>query len=273
MVGGTRFYERAKRSATSWPICGGGQPGRLGEPAPDRQHPPAASVIAQGVCGGAFGEPGHLFYEALREAAEGGAVAQYPCQQTDHRVRRADRSLRAEHLEAFGTDDQATIDATAEGGDIGDLVDAIVERTGYRGELAASNDPQDAARLDNLGELVSRGKGNSASTRRGPSPKERDDTDDDPEGCARGLNRGRSPRSWSGCRWSPTPDQIPDEGEGVVTLMTLHTRRGLEFPVVFVTGWEDGHFPHMRALGDPAELSEERRLAYVGITRAKERCT
>ena len=66
-------------------------------------------------------------------------------------------------------------------------------------------------------------------------------------------------------------DQVPDEGDGVVTLMTLHTAKGLEFPVVFVTGWEDGHFPHMRALGDPAELSEERRLAYVGITRAKER--
>lgn len=53
--------------------------------------------------------------------------------------------------------------------------------------------------------------------------------------------------------------------------MTLHTAKGLEFPVVFVTGWEDGHFPHLRALGDPAELSEERRLAYVGITRAKQR--
>ena len=54
-------------------------------------------------------------------------------------------------------------------------------------------------------------------------------------------------------------------------MMTLHTAKGLEFPVVFVTGWEDGMFPHMRALGDPAELSEERRLAYVGITRARQR--
>src|SRR5690606_36614291 len=66
-------------------------------------------------------------------------------------------------------------------------------------------------------------------------------------------------------------DQIPDEGSGVVTMMTLHTAKGLEFPVVFVTGWEDGQFPHMRALGDPAELAEERRLAYVGITRARQR--
>ncbi len=69
-------------------------------------------------------------------------------------------------------------------------------------------------------------------------------------------------------------DQIPDEdaeGTGVITLMTLHTAKGLEFPVVFLTGLEDGVFPHMRALGQVNELEEERRLAYVGITRARER--
>ena len=66
-------------------------------------------------------------------------------------------------------------------------------------------------------------------------------------------------------------DQIPDEDQGQVTLMTLHTAKGLEFPVVFLVGMEDGLFPHMRALGDPAELSEERRLAYVGITRARKK--
>ena len=64
-------------------------------------------------------------------------------------------------------------------------------------------------------------------------------------------------------------DQIPDDDTGVVTLMTLHTAKGLEFPVVFLIGWEDGLFPHLRALGDSKELAEERRLAYVGITRAR----
>ena len=68
-------------------------------------------------------------------------------------------------------------------------------------------------------------------------------------------------------------DQVPDheDGKGVVTLMTLHTAKGLEFDTVFLTGMEEGMFPHMRALTDPNELQEERRLAYVGITRARKR--
>jgi DNA helicase-2/ATP-dependent DNA helicase PcrA len=66
-------------------------------------------------------------------------------------------------------------------------------------------------------------------------------------------------------------DEIPDHEDGMVSLMTLHTAKGLEFPMVFITGVEEGVFPHQRALADPTQLSEERRLAYVGITRAMSR--
>jgi DNA helicase-2/ATP-dependent DNA helicase PcrA len=65
-------------------------------------------------------------------------------------------------------------------------------------------------------------------------------------------------------------DESPADDESAVTLMTLHTAKGLEYPIVFITGMEDGVFPHFRALGDPEELEEERRLCYVGITRAQE---
>jgi len=66
-------------------------------------------------------------------------------------------------------------------------------------------------------------------------------------------------------------DELPDDDSGSVVLMTLHAAKGLEFDNVFILGLEDGVFPHLRALGEPAELEEERRLCYVGITRARER--
>lgn len=154
--------------------------------------------------------------------------------------------------------------------DIGEIIEAVLDRTGYRRELESSSDPQDGARLDNLNELVSVAREFSADARNAAAFAEEaagsDEVDGDgvpdPGSLAAFLER---------VSLVADADQVPDEGEGVVTLMTLHTAKGLEFPVVFVTGWEDGQFPHMRALGDPAELSEERRLAYVGITRARHR--
>ncbi len=148
--------------------------------------------------------------------------------------------------------------------DIGDVVEAILERTGYSAELSASDDPQDGARLDNLHELVSVAREFSADVRNaaGIVDDEREEGDPEPGSLAAFLEK---------VSLVADADQIPENEAGVVTLMTLHTAKGLEFPVVFVTGWEDGQFPHMRALGDPAELSEERRLAYVGITRARRR--
>jgi DNA helicase-2/ATP-dependent DNA helicase PcrA len=151
------------------------------------------------------------------------------------------------------------------GDELGELVEAVLDRTGYRRELESSSDPQDLARLDNLNELVSVAHEFSidlanAAALREEEPDLQDEDIPDTGVLAQFLER---------VSLVADADDIPENGSGVVTMMTLHTAKGLEFPIVFVTGWEDGMFPHMRALGDPLELSEERRLAYVGITRAR----
>jgi DNA helicase-2/ATP-dependent DNA helicase PcrA len=152
-------------------------------------------------------------------------------------------------------------------GDLGELVEAVLDRTGYRAELESSSDPQDLARLDNLNELVSVAHEFATDLANAAALDETTEAPDDEDVPDTGVLAEFLER----VSLVADADEIPEHGAGVVTLMTLHTAKGLEFPVVFVTGWEDGMFPHMRALGDPAELSEERRLAYVGITRAKQR--
>ena len=147
---------------------------------------------------------------------------------------------------------------------VAELLESVLARTGYTAELEESDDPQDESRVENLAELVTVARefaGDAAA---------------DPEAVEAALEQGLpAPGSLAAflerVALVADADSIPDGGDGVVTLMTLHTAKGLEFPVVFSTGWEDGVFPHMRALGDPKELAEERRLAYVGITRARER--
>ena len=150
-------------------------------------------------------------------------------------------------------------------GELGELVDAVLDRTGYRTELESSSDPQDLARLDNLNELVSVAHEFSTDLANAEALGEVDPADEDVP------DTGVLAKFLERVSLVADADELPEHGAGVVTMMTLHTAKGLEFPVVFVTGWEDGMFPHMRALGDPTELSEERRLAYVGITRARQR--
>ena len=140
--------------------------------------------------------------------------------------------------------------AEARGVSQADILEEVLDRTGYLAELRRSEDPQDASRVENLAELHSVAGAFAA---------------DAPGGTlADFLER---------VALVADSDQVPAEGErgGQVTLMTVHTAKGLEFPAVFVTGMEDGTFPHQRSLGDESELEEERRLAYVAITRARER--
>jgi DNA helicase-2/ATP-dependent DNA helicase PcrA len=148
-----------------------------------------------------------------------------------------------------------------------DLVEQVLVKSGYLAELQASKDPQDETRVENLQEMEAvarefeeRLDGESAEGR----------LVDFLEQIALVADADSIP---GGAKGNPVPpgEQPEQTEQGVVTLMTLHTAKGLEFPVVFLTGMEDGVFPHLRAMSNPKELEEERRLAYVGITRARQR--
>jgi len=139
------------------------------------------------------------------------------------------------------------------------IAEAAIEQSGLGAELSDSTDPQDEGRLENIEELV-------AVAQEYEEDESLVGADDQPEEISLvGFLERVSLVADS--------DQIPDGEDhgGVVTLMTLHTAKGLEFPTVFLTGLEEGVFPHSRSLGDPNEIEEERRLAYVGLTRARER--
>ncbi|MDP9805824.1 DNA helicase-2/ATP-dependent DNA helicase PcrA [Trueperella bonasi] len=136
------------------------------------------------------------------------------------------------------------------GAEPADILDEVMDRSNYVATLQKSNDPQDEVRVENLAELHS-----VASD-------------------FRVVNEGGTLADFlDQISLVADADQIPDEdgGEGEVVLMTVHTAKGLEFPAVFVTGMEDGTFPHIRAMNSPDELEEERRLAYVAFTRARQR--
>ncbi|HZE41147.1 MAG TPA: DNA helicase PcrA [Stackebrandtia sp.] len=142
------------------------------------------------------------------------------------------------------------------------VLETLLADSGYLAELSASTDPQDEARVDNLQELVSVTREYS-ETIAGEAVAEGEEP---PAPTLAGFLEQVS--------LVADADQIPDPEEnsdGVVTLMTLHTAKGLEFDVVFLSGMDQGVFPHERSLGEPKEMQEERRLAYVGITRARKR--
>jgi DNA helicase-2/ATP-dependent DNA helicase PcrA len=156
----------------------------------------------------------------------------------------------ASAIEAFNQLMSELRAAAAAGSPVGDLAEAVLDKTGYVAELEASSDLQDASRIENLTELVSVAREFDAQHAGGT--------------LAEFLEQ---------VSLVADADEIPDGDEhgGMITLMTLHTAKGLEFPVVFLTGLEENVFPHERSAGDERELEEERRLAYVGITRAQQR--
>ncbi len=135
------------------------------------------------------------------------------------------------------------------------IIEAALEQSGLLSELAASSDPQDEVRVENLKELV--------AVSLEYEEREFEELFEDEEISLAGFLEKVS--------LVADADEIPEGEEhgGVVTLMTLHTAKGLEFPTVFLTGMEDGVFPHSRTLGEKDEVEEERRLAYVGLTRAR----
>ena len=196
------------------------------------------------------------FWEALQRADEAPGLATR-CQ------------ANIEGFVAMVTELQSMV----EGGERPDVVlEAVLDPLRLPRELEESDDPQDETRVENLGELVAVAREFAEDPVAGPSA--------DPADVDAGLVEPGLADFLERVALVADADQIPDAPEddpdappdpGVVTLMTLHTAKGLEFPVVFLTGLEDGVFPHSRSLGDQPELEEERRLAYVGITRARQR--
>jgi DNA helicase-2/ATP-dependent DNA helicase PcrA len=251
VVGGVRFYERREvRDALAYLRM-------LANPADEISLRRILNTPKRGIgdraeaCVEALAQRERLtFWEALRRADEAPGIAT--------------RSLTCirgfvEMVEEL----QSMVDA-GERADV--ILEQVLTRSGYLAELEASDDPQDETRVENLAELVAVAREFADEPVSGPSV---DPADPDPPtpGLGDFLER---------VALVADSDQIPDqpadgEDAGVVTLMTLHTAKGLEFPVVFLTGLEDGVFPHMRSLGDQPELEEERRLAYVGLTRAQQR--
>ena len=255
VVGGVRFYERREvRDALAYLRM-------LANPADEISLRRVVNTPKRGIgdraqaCVSAYAErEGVIFWEALRRADEAPGIAT--------------RSLNAiRGFVAMVEELQSMVEA-GERPDV--ILESVLERSGYLSELEHSDDPQDETRVENLAELVAVAREFSDDPVVGPSadPADADDT-------ATGTPTPGLSDFLERVALVADTDQLPDQPDhqdlGVVTLMTLHTAKGLEFPVVFLTGLEDGVFPHMRSLGDKPELEEERRLAYVGVTRARER--
>ncbi len=246
VVGGVRFYERREvRDALAYLRA-------LANPADEVSLRRILNVPKRGIgeraeeCVEALATGARTtFWEALQRAEEAAGIAS--------------RSVAA--IARF-VELMEQLQSMVEAGERADVVlEQALALSGYLEELESSDDPQDETRIENLAELVAVAREFADEPVPPPSADPGDLTVASP-GVPEFLER---------VALVADSDEIPDHENGVVTLMTLHTAKGLEFPVVFLTGMEDGVFPHMRSLGDKTELEEERRLAYVGLTRAQQR--
>ncbi|WP_456503833.1 DNA helicase PcrA [Arthrobacter sp. UYCu723] len=250
VVGGTRFYERKEiKDALAYLRV-------LVNPDDDVNLRRILNEPKRGIGDRAEGAVASL---AQRDRISFMAAAR----RADEAPGMATRSVNAVQGFVKLLDDLAEV---ASGSGAAAALEAVLEQTGYLAGLRSSTDPQDESRVENLAELVA---------------VVREYERDNPEGSLGAFLEQVS--------LVADADQIPDAPAGtaedivaavavaeakrlgVVTLMTLHTAKGLEFPVVFLTGMEHGLFPHQRSATDPKELAEERRLAYVGLTRARKR--
>jgi DNA helicase-2/ATP-dependent DNA helicase PcrA len=225
VIGGTRFYDRKEvKDALAYLRA-------VTNPADEVSLKRVVNVPKRGVGDTSIGRldawaaaHGNGFADALEQAEIAGVTG---------------KALSG--VRAFAAFLDALRERVAGGAGPGELLDAILDGSGYRAELEAEHSVESAGRLENLDELVG-------------TAREYSDIDAFLEDVSLVADA----------------DEV-DQTAGQAVLMTLHTAKGLEFPAVFLVGLEEGVFPHLRALSDPDELEEERRLAYVGITRAQHR--
>ncbi len=263
VVGGVRFYERREvRDALAYLRV-------LVNPADAVSLRRILNVPKRGIgdraeaCVESLAQRDRItFWEALQRAEDAPGIAT--------------RSLKM--IKAF-VDVVEQLQSMVEAGERVDVVlEQVLTLSGYLKELEDSEDPQDDTRVENLAELVAVAREFADDPVAGPSADPADVEDGggaagaaEPPGLVDFLERVSLVADSDQIPDAPGEDEGGAPAPGMVTLMTLHTAKGLEFPVVFLTGLEDGVFPHLRSLGDKVELEEERRLAYVGLTRARER--